>query len=69
MSVTTVLYIHCDGCGDAYSIDPDPTSRVNNLPGTTAKAERDAAEQDGWAVARPGGLDYCETCAEAGAGS
>lgn len=57
MSVSRLVYVHCDGCGDVATPDPDP--------GETATEQRRDAAAEGWHRTGPG-YDICPVCWEAG---
>jgi hypothetical protein len=54
VSVSTITYVHCDGCGDPIDDGAQP--------GDTAADQRADARLDGWAVSLPGGRDLCPDC-------
>lgn len=53
MSVTSLVYLHCDDpdCDEVFTPDSEP--------GDTGTSQRRDARADGWAVALPGGRDLC----------
>lgn len=65
VSGTTITYLHCDGCGEAFDVAPGATSRVAGTECDTLSEQRDRARVEGWRVRLSGGRDVCGGCVAA----